>query len=215
MTDTIRARHAQLQDLTVYLARLTRLESTAMVRLRQLPNQRVAVWCWTPLEVLALRGVVGELSNPDITVRADALLEQLRATLAGTSGDMTVDLPAAQDLWWRGPLPPSGQAIDVIPAAQVNALLEAAERTFREVSAIAAIPQRAGEALLDHVALTVTHEEQEAQVGVRQLIAAARLGFVEQSDMQVGVAGANWTFVATRQGVIYKTTSTPLISPFH
>src|SRR5690606_1816056 len=120
----------------------------------------------------------------------------------------TAELPAAQDLWWRGPLPPSGQAIDVIPATQINALLEAAERTFREVSAIAAMPQRAGEALLDHVALTVTHEERPVQVGVRQLIAAARLGFVEQSDMQVGVAGANWTFLASRQGVIYKTTST-------
>lgn len=207
----------QLRDLGVYLARLQRLDREAFVRMRRVDDSRLALWCWTPLEVLALRGMVGALDGePDVTVRVADLLNAVRGALTEStvdSGTVSVLLPASQDLMWRGSLPPSGgEVLDTVPASQVEGVLEAAERTFREVSATVAVPQRPGEALLDHVALTVTGAdaagvERLAEVSIKQLVVAARLGFLGKSEIQVGVAGAaesGWTFIAGRFGVLYR-----------
>src|SRR3954468_10457938 len=108
-------------DAGAFLARLTRLDPTAPVRLRA-SGGRTALWARLPWEVLVTREVAGREPR-DATVSAAGLLAVLagggvagrerrdarvaaaglRAVLAG-GGDR---LPEPRDAQWRWPLPPA------------------------------------------------------------------------------------------------------------
>jgi len=184
-------------DAGAFLARVTRLDPAAPVRVR-CADGVMALWAWLPLEVLATRQVHG--SGPgDVTVDAKALLAAL-----ASNEDGAVALPARRDADWPGALPPEAgvRELDEIPAAIVRDLLAAGERTFREGS-VGADPRAVGDALLDHEVLTVSAGDTSAALPLRLLLGLARMGFLGDDPLRVGIAGG-WVRAAASYGVAYR-----------
>jgi hypothetical protein len=163
-----------VRDAGAFLARLTRLDPTSVVRLRSVDRHsghsgaarsgrasgsRVQLWARLPWTVLVTRAVTG--SGPgDATVSAADLLAEL-----GRGGGA---LPSRRDADWRWPLPPSvGRAVETISGTDLRVIAAAAASTLRgaEAGGVAgrAVGQRAlRDALLDHVAVVVTATPAEA-----------------------------------------------------
>ncbi|MBL3746418.1 hypothetical protein IQ261_19370, partial [Mycobacteroides abscessus subsp. massiliense] len=59
------------KDLGTFLARVSQLDESAVVRLRARDDGRVVIWAATQFDVLACRAVRGELRTPDITAAVD------------------------------------------------------------------------------------------------------------------------------------------------
>ncbi|MFY1672809.1 hypothetical protein ACN27G_23065 [Plantactinospora sp. WMMB334] len=143
-----------LPDAGAFLARLTRLDPGAVVRLR--PGgaaDRTVLWARLPWGVLVARAVTG--AGPgDATVSAAELLAEL-----GRGG---AALPRRRDADWRWPVPgSSGTVVETIDGAELRRIAVAAAETLRgaasEGVAGRAVGQRAlRDALLDHVAVVVT-----------------------------------------------------------
>jgi hypothetical protein len=191
-------------DAGAFLARLTRLDRAAPVRLKA-AGGRTALWARLPWEVLVTREVAGEGPH-DATVSAAELLSVL-----AKGGDT---LPVLRDEQWRWPLPPATAAtIESISGAELARLAAAAAGTLREVAAGAlgdrAIGQRAvRDALLDHVALTVTPSAGEpVEVSQRLVQAISRMGFlgpdgVDAPETRVRKAG-RWVGLSAPYGVAW------------
>jgi hypothetical protein len=211
-------------DAGAFLARLTRLDPAAPVRLRstggppsdhpttlERTDGRTALWAMLPWKVLVTREVDG--GGPgDATVSAADLL----ATLA-RGGD---ELPARRDADWRWPLPPpGGRVVETVAGAELIRLAGAAAGTLREVTAGGlagrAVGQRAvRDALLDHVALTVTPAQEApaaqrhpVEVPQRLIQAILRMGFLGPPDVdgpetRVCVAG-RWVGLSAPFGVAW------------
>ncbi|MDT5040212.1 MAG: hypothetical protein QOE51_1197 [Actinoplanes sp.] len=191
-------------DAGAFLARLTRLDSAAPVRLRS-TRSRTALWARLPWEVLVTREVAG--AGPgDATVSAAELL----AVLARGGAE----LPPLRDALWRWPLPPAGtEVVESVAAAELARLAEAAAGTLREVTAGGlggrAVGQRAiRDALLDHVALTVTPAAgRPVEVPQRLVQAVSRMGFlgrddVDSADTRVCVSG-HWVGISAPYGAAW------------
>lgn len=168
-------------DAGAFLARLTRLDPAAVVRLRPAgPAGRTTLWARLPWAVLVSRTVAG--AGPgDVTVSADALLAKLAR---GGTG-----LPARRDADWKWPLPGStGQLVETMPGADVRRIAAAAAGTLRDAADHGvggrAVGQRVlRDALLDHVAVVVTGPAQVGPVGPievsqRLVQAVVRMGFL-------------------------------------
>ncbi|MFC3992271.1 serine/threonine-protein kinase [Actinoplanes siamensis] len=162
-------------DAGAFLARLTRLDPGAPVRLRS-AGGRTALWAHLPWDVLVTREVAGP-GPGDATVSAAELL----AVLA-TGGER---LPERRDTRWRWALPPAlSTAVESISGTELVRLAAAAAGTLREVTAGGlagrAVGQRAvRDALLDHVALVVTPASGgPVEVSQRLVQAVARMGFL-------------------------------------
>jgi hypothetical protein len=140
-------------DAGAFLARLTRLEPAAVVRLRPVPGaDRTQLWARLPWGVLVTRTVDGP-GPADATVTARDLLAELARGGAA--------LPARRDADWRWPLPGSaGRLVETLPGDAVRRIALAAAATLRTAEARGvggrAVGQRAlRDALLDHVAVVV------------------------------------------------------------
>ncbi|MCO8277832.1 hypothetical protein M1L60_45405 [Actinoplanes sp. TRM 88003] len=191
-------------DAGAFLARLTRLDPAAPVRLRN-TGGRVALWGKLPWDVLVTREVAGH-GPGDATVAA----AQLLAVLA-RGGD---ELPTLRDADWRWPLPPpGGETVEAVSGAELSRLAEAAAGTLREVSAGGLAGRNVGrravrDALLDHVALVVTSPAgRSVEVSQRLVQAISRMGFLgpgetEAPDTRVRVAG-NWVGLSAPYGVAW------------
>ncbi|HET6481860.1 MAG TPA: hypothetical protein VFG35_17770 [Actinoplanes sp.] len=205
-------------DAGAFLARLTRLDPGAPVRMRN-TGGRVALWGRLPWEVLVTREVAGH-GPADATVAAGELL----AVLA-RGGD---ELPARRDAEWRWPLPPPGSAtVESVSGAELSRLAEAAAGTLREVSSGGlsgrSVGQRAvRDALLDHVALVATPADgRPVEVSQRLVQAISRMGFLgpgetEGSETRIRVAGS-WVGLSAPYGVAWlqavkKLTVMPIVS---
>ncbi|MEU4425804.1 hypothetical protein AB0F81_34720 [Actinoplanes sp. NPDC024001] len=205
-------------DAGAFLARLTRLDPAAPVRLRS-AGGRTALWAHLPWDVLVTREVAGP-GPGDATVSAAELLAVLAA-----GGDT---LPQRRDTQWRWPLPPpASRAVESISGTELAQLAAAAAGTLREISSGGmsgrAVGQRAvRDALLDHVALVVTPEDgAPVQVSQRLVQAVARMGFlgpanVETTEARVRTAGS-WVGISAPYGVawrqsVHKLTVTPMAS---
>lgn len=192
-------------DAGAFLARLTRLDPAAVVRLRS-SGARTALWAHLPWNVLVTRDVAGSAGTFDATVSASELLAVL-----SVGGD---DLPTRRDAQWRWPLPPAGgQTVETVAAADMARLATAAAGTLREVTAGGlagrAVGQRAvRDALLDHVALVVTPAGGPAvEVPQRLIQAVSRMGFlgpagVDGPDTRVCVSG-RWVGISAPYGVAW------------
>jgi hypothetical protein len=191
-------------DAGAFLARLTRLDAGAPVRLRS-GSGRTALWAWLPWDVLVTREVAGP-GPGDVTVAAAELLGVL-----AQGGDR---LPQRRDAEWRWPLPPPGGAtVESVTRAELSRLAAAAAGTLREVTAGGlagrAVGQRAvRDALLDHVALVVDRAGGEpVEVPQRLVQAVSRMGFLgpdvaESPDARVRVAG-RWVGLSAPYGVAW------------
>jgi hypothetical protein len=204
-------------DAGAFLARLTRLDPAAPVRLRS-AGGRTALWAHLPWDVLVTREVAGP-GPGDATVSAAELL----ATLAA-GGDA---LPERRDIQWRWPVPPAaGRAVESVASTELAQLAAAAAGTLREVVSGGmsgrAVGQRAiRDALLDHVALVVTPEGgAPVQISQRLVQAVARMGFLgprdaEPTEARVRVVGG-WVGISAPYGVawrqsVHKLTVMPMV----
>jgi hypothetical protein len=191
-------------DAGAFLARLTRLDPAAPVRLRA-SGPRTALWARLPWDVLVTREVAG--SGPiDTTVSAAELL----AVLA-RAGDT---LPPRRDALWRWPLPPARvRTVELIAAAEVTRLAAAAAGTLRTVTAEGVAGRAVGQrvvrdALLDHVALVVTPDGgAPVDVSQRLVQAVSRMGFLGSADVEgaavrVCVSG-RWVGLSAPYGVAW------------
>lgn len=174
-------------DAGAFLARLVRLDPDAPVRLRRAVGgpapgladvgaARTALWGRLPWGVLVTREVAGA-GPADATVPAAGLLASLAAGDAG--------LPPRCDPRWQWSLPTGpGRVVEEVSGAQLHRLAVAAAGTLRAAAAggVAgrAVGQRAvRDALLDHVALTITQLDGEPLPVPQRLIQAAfRMGFL-------------------------------------
>ncbi|HEV7965704.1 MAG TPA: hypothetical protein VGP57_24395 [Actinoplanes sp.] len=191
-------------DAGAFLARLTRLDPAAPVRLRS-TRSRTALWARLPWDVLVTREVAGE-GPGDATVSAAELLGAL-----ARGGD---ELPPRRDALWRWPLPTSGgRTVESVSGAELARLATAAAGTLREVTAGGlagrAVGQRAvRDALLDHVALVVTPAGGEpVEVPQRLIQAVSRMGFLGKADVdsahaRVCVSG-RWVGISAPYGVAW------------
>lgn len=111
------------KDLGTFLARVSQLDESAVVRLRARDDGRVVIWAATQFDVLACRAVRGELRTPDITAAVDEVLRGLQSPDA----DGYVHTGYPMDSVWRGALPADNgfEYLDDIPARSV---LELAQR---------------------------------------------------------------------------------------
>jgi len=192
-------------DAGAFLARLTRLDPSAPVRLRS-SGGRTALWARLPWDVLVTREVAGP-GPGDATVAARQLLAVLAA------GGET--LPERRDTQWRWPLPPpASRAVESVSGTELAQLAAAAAGTLREVAsggmAGRAVGQRAvRDALLDHVALVVTPDTGEpVRISQRLVQAVARMGFLGPRDAdpveaRVRVAGG-WVGISAPYGVAWR-----------
>jgi hypothetical protein len=191
-------------DAGAFLARLTRLDPAALVRLRS-TRSRTALWARLPWEVLVTREVAGP-GPGDATVSAGELLAAL------ARGDS--ELPTLRDAQWRWPLPSSpGEAVESVAGAELARLATAAAGTLREVTAGGlagrAVGQRAvRDALLDHVAMVVTPPSgTPVDVPQRLIQAVSRMGFlgptdVDSGDSRVRLSG-RWVGISAPYGVAW------------
>jgi len=191
-------------DAGAFLARLTRLDPAAPVRLRS-TRSRTALWARLPWDVLVTREVAGE-GPGDATVSAAELLGAL------ARGD--AELPPRRDALWRWPLPTSsGRVVESVSGAELARLATAAAGTLREVTtgglAGRSVGQRAvRDALLDHVALVVTPAGGEpVEVPQRLVQAVSRMGFLGRADVdsahaRVCVSG-RWVGISAPYGVAW------------
>jgi hypothetical protein len=192
---------AGVDDAGAFLARLTRLDRGAPVRLRA-SGSRTALWARLPWDVLVTREVDGR-GPDDATVSAAELL----AVLA-KGGD---ELPQRRDAQWRWPLPPpTAETVESVSSMEIGKLAAAAAGTLREVTAGGLAGRAVGQrvvrdALLDHVALVVTPGPVE--VPQRLIQAVSRMGFLgpesaELPDTRVRVAG-RWVGLSAPYGVAW------------
>lgn len=194
------------QDLGAFLARLSRLDPAALVRLRRVAPDRTAVWGRLPWAVLVSRTVAGA-GPDDATVSAADLLGALERP-----GDLA--LPARRDAEWRWPLPPAaGRVVEQLPVAEVRRIAAAAAGTLRTAAAEGVGGRPVGEravrdALLDHVAIVVTTDGAHLEVPQRLVQGVARMGFLGRSDtttvgtVNVQLAG-RWIGLAAPYGIAW------------
>jgi hypothetical protein len=184
-------------DAAPFLARLTRLDPAALVRLRPAGPGLVALWGRVPWGVLVNRRVPGE-STVDITVSASALLHRLAQGAPG--------LPPARDGEWRWGLPPeAADPVEELPAAELIRLGAAAASTLREARG------RVGErmlrdALLDHVPIVVSSGSTRVEVRQSLVQALLRMSFLTtENDGAVTVRVApGWVGLSARYGDVWQ-----------
>ncbi|HEV2087351.1 MAG TPA: hypothetical protein VGR21_03455 [Cryptosporangiaceae bacterium] len=216
-----------LLDAGAFLARVVRLDPSALVRLRAVGSGQVELWAWLPRSVLVSRLVDGRLGDSaggrspgagpvgDVTVGAADLLQRLDASRE--HGDTSVALPTRRDTAWRGALPGQGPVtvLDTVPAAVVERLVAAGEAAFRDAarSTPGADPQTVGESLLDHESLHVSAGGTSVALPLGLLLGVARMGFLGADGLTVAVVGG-WVRVEARFGTAYRRrddVSTPLL----
>ncbi|WP_033344505.1 hypothetical protein [Catenuloplanes japonicus] len=193
------------QDAGAFLVRLTRLDPSAVVRLRSYRG-RTDLWAMLPWNVMVTRTVDGD-GPGDATVAAADLLHQLARGARS--------LPVRRDSDWRWGLPPDGaRSVERLPVAELRRVAEAAAGALRDATENGVGGQPVGEralrdALLDHVAIVVTTDTtQRIEISQRLVQGVTRMGFLGgrpspvESDVHVRLAG-RWVGLAAPYGAAW------------
>jgi hypothetical protein len=195
-------------DAGAFLARLIRLDPSALVRLRPIvPSDRpapaggpggvVALWGQLPFDVLATRLVAGSVAG-DTTVRAGELL----AALPGGP------LPARRDADWRGALPPAGEPplVESVPVEAVRAIAGSAATTLRDAAGRGTGERRVRDAILDHIAITLSSDgatsSRAVEVPTRVVTGLARMGFLGVEPVRFR-ADRGWLCAQATYGAVW------------
>jgi hypothetical protein len=158
-------------DLGAFVARAVRLESDAIVRLRN-GGGRMHAWVVTPFDTLVTRSVRGAVLPGDLTVRGSELLAAVAVVDAAV-----VDPGKSQDALWRSALPPEEgwHEVDQVPAAILADLADQGAAVARDNLGPRGAPPAA---LLDQKVLTVSGAGFDVKVPLRCLFALSGMGFV-------------------------------------
>jgi hypothetical protein len=203
-------------DAGVFVARLVRLDSGAVVRLRPVTTAAVELWAMLPFRVLVTRTVGAAADGPgrDVTIRGGDLLQWL------AKPDMP--FPAPRDHLWRWPLPPSGAvAVESVPGSEIWRVAAAAEITLRDAMTHGIGGRSAGErvvreALLDHVPIAVTSPAGDRiDVSQRLVQALVRMNFLArdgEGSVTVRVMGGWIGLAATFGSCWHRPTSSLLLN---
>jgi len=200
-----------VEDAGAFLARLTRLDPRALVRLRGDETLgRTTLWARLPWRVLVARTVAGAGPRDTTVAAAELLAELARGGVA---------LPPERDREWRWALPPVGaRVVERLVAADLWRVATAAAQTVRAAAAGGVRGRLVGqrllrEALLDHVAIVVTPEDgAPVEVPQRLVQAIVRMGFLgsvpeaDQADddrpVHVRLAG-RWVGLSAPYGIAW------------
>ena len=176
--------------LSRFAARLSRFDPAAPIRLKD-------GWAWGRLPW-------------DVLVRV----------AVETSGDHVIDATSLEKRPgsdWRVALPPAAaKVVEVVPAAVIKSAADAAAQTLREVAggglAGRAVGQRVvRDALLDHVVITGSSDDDGAEFSVSQRLVQGivRMRLLEGDNVDVLVAGP-WTGLGTIVGSAWHRAPSPL-----
>ncbi|MPY78547.1 MAG: hypothetical protein GEV04_08635 [Actinophytocola sp.] len=207
MTELRVADAAERENLAAFVARAVRLDGQAVVRLRQRETPGVLdAWTMTPFDVLATRGVRGEIEPRDVTVSGNELLAAL--TVAGGE---RMDPGPSRDLLWRSDLPMSGtwQHVDDLPASVVSEVTERGVDVVRDNVGPQGTPPAS---LLDQPVLTVSSDSFDLKVQLRCLFALSGMGFTGEGSGDDAAAGdvvrvsatESWLRMDARYGAVLR-----------
>ena len=193
-------------DLGAFVARVVRLDPAASARLRAgAAGGTVTAWASTPFDVLATRTVHGHVDPSDVTVPRTRCSRRWPWSSAAT-----VD-PGAGGLW-PGDLPPDTgwSPVDVVPAAEIDALTERGLAVARENAGPLGPPT----SLLDQNVLTVSAPAgPTVKVPLRCLFALSGMGFVGgDGEVRVSATGG-WLRLDAHYGAVVRrrTLTLPLL----
>ncbi len=190
---------ASVPDVGAFLTRLCRLDPASLVRLRPVPGgpDRFELWARLPFGVLVTRSALGGVPR-DVTVRAAELLSGLPAGA----------LPTARDDQWRGALPPApGPVVEEVPVEALERIAAAAAGTLRAGQGRGVGERRIRDAILDHVAITLTGVGgTDVAVPTRVVTAAVRMGFLGADPVRFSTVGP-WLAVHATFGTVWYRTS--------
>lgn len=198
---------AERDDLGAFVARVVRLDQTAMVRLR-VHDDRVTAWARTPFDALATRAVHGALDGGDLAVSASSLLTALTVDRAdriepGPPGPWADELPPTQGF----------ERVDDVPATEVEALADRGLELARQNAGPLGPPA----SLLDQTVLTITAAGagRPVKVPMRCLFALSGMGFLGEARGSVRVsATGTWLRLDARFGAVVRRrlTALPLLA---
>ena len=183
--DEVLMLHGGGAGMVSFLARVTGIDATAMVRLRQLTDGSdgqapvVDVFATTPFEVVAARRLQGVISRDGAVVGADTMLEALNATeFAAASSDSPIELNLGRprDPSWPGALPPRNgfRLLDHLPVEVVRELADAGQDLARQFSGPLGPPS----SLLNQTVVTVEGQGKQVEVPMRMIFACTSLGLI-------------------------------------
>jgi hypothetical protein len=190
-------------DLGAFVARAVRLDSQALVRMRNRSGaDRVDVWAATPFDALSTRSVVGQAEPEDVTVSGNELL----ATLTVAGGE-TMDPGPPKDIMWRSELPPpqGWKRVDDLPAGLVGEVAERGIGVAKENVGPKGTPPAS---LLDQEVFTVSGSGLEVKVPLRCLFVLSGMGFLVSSpdDSEIVRVSAtdSWLRLDSRFGAVVR-----------
>lgn len=171
----------QRDDLATFVDRVTRLDESAVIRLRARTSDVFVAWAATGFEVLASRVVNGVLKPDDISVGAD----HLAAGLAAIDGSGFVEPGFAMDSAWRTALPPDTgfTHLDDVPARAVLDLAQRGVELAREHG------KGPPSSLLESEVVRVQADEVSVGVPMRCVFALTAMGFIPGTR---GTAGGDF-----------------------
>lgn len=191
------------KDLATFLARVSQLDESAVVRLRARGDNRVVVWAATQFDVLVCRAVRGELRTPDISAAVEEVLRGLQT--AEADGSVHTGFP--MDSAWRGALPADNgfEYLDDIPARSVLELAQRGGELAREHGSAHGPPV----SLLDQPVVTIDGVDgEQVDVPMRCVFALTAMGFIPTNpaeDEPVRVrAVPSWLRLDARFGSVYR-----------
>lgn len=190
-----------------FLTRLLRFDPGALVRLRPAGE----IWGALPWGVLVV--TAADPVDTDRTVSAKDLL-------AG------VAQPQHRDSEWRFGLPPAtAESVELLPASVIRQMAQSAAATLRTAleSGVDGKPvgsRRLRDALLDHIAITVTVDREGSgnfgrivPISQRIVQAITRMGWADADEpVEVRLAGP-WVGLATSAGAAWHRPAGPTLRP--
>ena len=168
-----------------FLARVTGIDASAMVRLRQLSDGSdgqdpvVDVFATTPFEVVAARRLQGTISRDVAVVGAETMLEALNATeFATASSDAPIELNLGRprDPSWPGALPPATgfKLIDNLPVDVARHLADEGQKLARQFAGPMGPPQ----SLMNQTVITAESGNINVEIPMRMIFACTNLGLI-------------------------------------
>ncbi|GAA2354960.1 hypothetical protein GCM10009854_36290 [Saccharopolyspora halophila] len=190
-------------DLGAFVARAVRLDSQALIRMRNRDGtDRMDVWATTPFDALCTRSVQGEAAPADVTASGSELL----ATLTVAGGE-TMDPGPPKDLMWQSEIPrtPGWKRVDDLPATLVGEVAERGIGVAKENVGPKGTPPAS---LLDQEVFTVSGSGLEVKVPLRCLFVLSGMGFLvanpSESEIVRVSATDSWLRLDSRYGAVIR-----------